>query len=135
MMVSNLIHIDPDTNHFAEMSEVNLINNQISKYYAISEYNDFVNSLGKEIIALTFNIRSYRHNIDNFHTIFNGSNSYPEIIVLTETWFTDEYTEELEGYTSNHTVRDYRAGGVSIMIKNTISSHNLSSLSYASNDI
>ena len=49
--------------------------------------------------------------------MFSDDSDYPECIVLCETFFTKEYSEELPGYNSNHVMRESKSGGVSIYIK------------------
>ena len=47
----------------------------------------------------------------------------PQIILLTETWFSNESVWNLEGYVSNHTIWPNRRSGGSIYVKINISKH------------
>ena len=65
-----------------------------------------------------------------------GLNSLPEIIILTETWFKIETIQNIDGYTSYHTVRDLgRSGGVSIFVKNSIESTQIDELCISNSTI
>ena len=50
----------------------------------------------------------------------------PQIIILTETWFSNENAWNLEGYASYHTIRpNRRSGGVSDYVNNNLASNKL----------
>ena len=54
----------------------------------------------------------------------------PEIIILSETWFTEDYQDNIGGYSSFHTVRsNRRSGGVSVFVKHAILSKKIPHLS------
>ena len=76
----------------------------------------------KNLFILNFNIRSFNSNIDEFYLFINELNLKPDIVVLTETWFAEQSTANLEGYYGYHCTRlqGHLGGGVSIYIKMAI---------------
>ena len=76
----------------------------------------------KNLFILNFNIRSFNSNIDEFYLFINELNLKPDIVVLTETWFAEQSTANLEGYYGYHCTRlqGHLGGGVSIYIKKAI---------------
>jgi hypothetical protein len=44
------------------------------------------------------NIRSFSKNSDEFILYFSQLQLPIDIMILTETWFTGEYTDDIEGY-------------------------------------
>ena len=55
----------------------------------------------------------------------------PNILCLTETWFSPETISSIPGYKGCHVTRDGRSGGVSAYVKECISSRQLDDFSYA----
>ena len=62
--------------------------------------------------------------------------SYPNVLVLTETWFSPDYIDTLNTYSSFHLFRqNRRSGGVSALIKNTFVSRLINKFSFVDDDI
>ena len=60
----------------------------------------------------------------------------PQIIILTETWFSNENAWNLEGYASYNTIRPIRrSGGVSVFVKNNLVSNKLQNLCICNENI
>lgn len=129
-MPDSLIQIDPDINHFN-----NFNSNLNCKYYSINEYNYLARNTN-DLIVMTYNLRSFQSHIDHVHSMMHSSESYPEILVLTETWFTDEYDDTIPGFFPYHSIRSTRrSGGVSVLVKDQLSSRLWPGCSYVTNDI
>ena len=63
--------------------------------------------------------------------MFEDEVCFPEILVLSETWFTSQYQENIQNYSAYHTIRDpQRSGGISIFVKNHIFSKKLESFCF-----
>ena len=60
-------------------------------YYNCDELNDAVFH-NNELLIFTHNIRSFNRNFDNFSLLLDNIKSNVDVIVLTETWFTEELT-------------------------------------------
>ena len=68
-------------------------------------------------------------NLDNLLCIFD-ENNMPDIFILTETWY-DGYTPNvIPGYSGYHSVRIGRSGGVSVYVKNQITSSKIEAQSF-----
>ena len=125
---NSLNDVDPDDNYF----DFSLSTSNQCKYISLDAYTGI---LGNHVSIFNFNIRSFRKNIDSFMGGFSDKN-YPDILNLTETWFTDSYSEGICGYDCFHTIRsDRRSGGVSLYIKSSFESRLVKELSYVSDSI
>jgi len=83
-----------------------------------------------------FNIRSYNKNSDELCVFLEQLASRPDVIVLTETWFTEDTVSDIAGFTAYHVYRiDRRGGGVSIFVKNEYNSSSVTHLSYVGENI
>jgi len=77
------------------------------------------------------NIRSFHSNGDELVLLIDQLATRPDVLVLTETWFTDSYLGEIYGYEARHVYRrDRRGGGVSIFIKKGYKFKLISQFSY-----
>ena len=131
---TNLEHIDPDHNHFEVLLSENSYHHA-TKYYTVSEYNEFINAKEDYLTFMNYNIRSYNANSNSFQAMFENEKAFPNVLILSETWFTPNYTENLNGYTSYHTFRSTRrSGGVSVYINDKLKSNIVTEFSFA-NDI
>jgi len=75
-------------------------------------------STRKKFSVFHLNIRSFQRNSDEFNILLEQLAVRPSVVVLTETWFTTQYTGDLEGYDAYHTFReDKRGGGVSVYVR------------------
>ena len=78
---------------------------------------------------MSYNIRSYCANSDSFFCFFDQGN-LPEFLIFTETWFTEFNIKNIPGYLAYHTIRkEGRSGGVSIYVRDTISSFKVEEIS------
>lgn len=70
---------------------------------------------------LTFNIRSYQRNFDNFYSILQRLDCELDVIVLTECWLSDGLLLELlPGYTGSRTyLQSNKNGGVVVYTKSS----------------
>ena len=128
--------IDPDLQYFSEFNDL-VESGEQSNYHSPEEYNSLCsNNLPLKI--LSYNIRSFRANADSFFTIFND-HSLPDILVLTETWFSNEFKSEIPSYQGYHTIRQNshasRSGGVSIFVRSSFSSKLIQNLSFSNDTI
>ena len=114
----------------------NLIDSKTTSYLNLYDYIKLNNDSIEDIVFFNYNIRSYNVNSDSFHALFDSDNHYPHILTLTETWFTEDYSEGINGFDAYHTVRHSgRSGEISIYVKSYIKSKNLPNLSFANIDI
>lgn len=89
--------------------------------YNISEINDLIESSPQNFTIFHHNIRSFSKNIDELSATLDqiNVNGVIDIIVLSETWFTEESCTELESYSGFHVHRkDRRGGGLSVYVHN-----------------
>ena len=106
-----------------------------SQYFSVSQFNALINDSQNLLTIINFNIRSFYGNSDNFFCLFDDGNM-PQIIILTETWFSNENAWNLEGYESYHTIRpNRRSGGVSVYVKNNLVSNKLQNLCICNENI
>ena len=83
---------------------------------------------------LNYNIRSFNKNANCFLPIIEKSD--PHIVILSETWFKDEFQSPITNFNDHHTVRsDRQSGGVSVYVKDTLPSRKVPELSYVNSDI
>ena len=96
---SNNDSIDPDLNYdfYSGCNEAQC------KYYSLSEYLNLGSD--KSVSILNYNIRSFERNFDSFASGFYP-NELPNIICLTETWFSVNEASEIPGYTGYHMIRE-----------------------------
>ena len=105
--LSNLNELDPDDNYFGFSQNTP----DLCQYVSLDVYESFS---GNHVSCINYNIRSFKKNIDGFLGSFSNNN-YPDVLNLTETWFSEDYSEGINGYNSFHTIRkDRRSGGVSL---------------------
>ena len=84
--------------------------------YDKSSFNLYANIKGLSI--LNFNIRSFRANIESFLTYIQQLKIILDIIVLTETWFSENQMDFISGYKQYNCYRkDKVGGGVSIFFR------------------
>ena len=116
-----LNRLDPEANYFEQQS-INYSPIQPSNYISITDFNSLDTNSTNTLSLLTYNIRSFRRNHDHLTPLLNNYASYPDILSITESWFSENYTSELNGYVGFHTTRKGRAGGgTSIYVKSDIS--------------
>ena len=135
MMFDQILEsIDPDENYFQVNDEFN--SNFRSQYITIDEYNSIMNSSEQYFTIYNYNIRSYFSNSTSFFSSFVDETSFPDIYVLSETWFRRDNTMNIQGYKSYHTVRESRrSGGVSVYVDSKYFSSQIGNYSYANDTI
>ena len=131
---NHLLDLDPDNNYY----DNNINENHIFSIY--DSVNDFINknpiSLNDSnfLSVVSQNIRSINQNLDNFLCLFSDDNM-PDIFILSETWHSINTPVVIPGYLGYHTIRQGRAGGVSVFIKNQLNSCFIEQLSFANDFI
>ena len=82
------------------------------------------------------NIRSFGHNVNEFNVLIDNLKFYPEILVLTETWFSTGTCTEILGYEGYHVHRGgRRCRGVSVFVKSGIQSYAVEEHTYVTNEL
>lgn len=131
---SLLDEIDPDQHYFDELYSI--VDQNQTKYFSVRDYNNLCIENRSHITLMNYNVRSFRANSDTMVSMFYEECSHPEILVLSETWFTDQLQDGLNSYCSYHTVRsNRRSGGVSVFVRQCFSSRKLFDLSFANETI
>ena len=129
---SPLENIDPDENFLGELDiDCNC------DYETLDAFGNIMNEDHKFITILNYNVRSFSANIDCCLSQFDERNSLPNILVLSETWFTPGNIRELSGYSGFHTIREtnQRSGGISIYVGQSIFSYKIPSLCISNENI
>ena len=119
-------NINPDSNYHLFTQNTN----SICRYMSINEYNASLN-FNNYFSILSYNIRSFDKNFDSFSCGLSPQ-SMPDILCLSETWFSRNITSEIPGYSGYHVTRDGRSGGISLFTKKKFDSRFLRDLSYSS---
>ena len=134
MVIHNLDFIDPDLNYFGDVH--NYSDHSQSKYITIEEYNELMLNTDRLFTIYNYNIRSYSANSNSFFSTFDSLSCYPDVLVLTETWFTPNYTVDLPSYHSFHSTRnERRSGGVSVFISKKLNANKVSNLCFVNDTI
>ena len=69
------------------------------------------------------NACSFGPNFDKFQALFNSCNLAPDVLILSETWFTHDKPRELTCYIAHHVTRPNGCGGGnSVFINDSIKS-------------
>ena len=92
---------------------------EISKYYDLDLYNECFTNQTRDMLSIYhLNIRGAHNNKTKLETLVHCLKHQPDIIALTETWFTetDEQDFMLDGYQIFNVVRKLPHGGTSILI-------------------
>ena len=131
---SDLLDIfDPDKNYFENQFDCISSTTQ-SNYINIFDFHEIPLSSSK-LRLISYNIRSFAANSDTMFAMLNNG-SFPDILCLSETWFTSETTQDIDGCTCYHVTRPTRrSGGVSVYVRNSIQSELVSYHSYCSDVI
>ena len=121
-----LENLDPERNYdvFSECNE------NTCDYISLENY--LLTSRDAGLSVISYNIRSFNKNFDNFLSAFSRSN-LPTILNLTETRFSKDFTVDLDGYNSYHVTRDNEtpSGGTSIYVQSHLKSRIINHLSYS----
>jgi len=101
------------------------------KYYSVEAFSHLLEEKNCKFFIFNFNVRSFSKNSDEICGILGKLSNRPDVIVFTETWFTEGTVAELDGYNSFHTYRnELRGGGVSIYVSKQYSGSYVSQWSY-----
>ena len=112
MFDHSMSDIDPDENYFDG------ILSNACQYYSPTDYKTLSSNLNCDLIIFNYNVRSFNANKESFFALLDCMTDYPDVLVLTETWFSPESEVNITGYNAFHTTRSDRVGGgVSIFIK------------------
>ena len=90
---SNLDYIDPDMQLYSDYNSMMECSIQ-SKYYSPDEFRSLCR-LRKSLKVLAYNVRSFNANIDPLLALFEKTSDYPDVLLISETWFTSEYKVEI----------------------------------------
>jgi len=108
------------------------------QYYLPEQVSSlFWNGIRDNFSIFHLNIRSFNKNSDDLSVVLDQLGPKPDVIVLTETWFSsDNCNGELPGFSAQHVFRsDRRGGGVSVYIKNKYKSHLIPQWSFISENL
>ena len=85
--------------------------------FSPEQFNHEFSSSNRKLFIINLNIQSYYAHIDEFTAFIDELYRFPDVIILTETWKSNDRTAEIEGYKSYHCNRSTRrGGGVSVFI-------------------
>ena len=97
-------------------------------YYDTRHFdNCFKDSSGMFILHL--NINSFNANGDQMLAYLSRLSKKPQVLVISETRFSEEFHSNIEGYVAYHTFRPGIGGGISVFVDNGIKSEHLPELS------
>jgi len=99
-------------------------------YYTSDSFRRDVNvNSESNLLFLHHNIRSFHRNFDELSVFLENIDSKFHVIILTETWFTEDNKASIDGYNAHHLFRDGKTGGgVSIYVCNSFSSKQIDNL-------
>ena len=107
--------LDPDLNFFDMFSP--------SNEFTIEQFNSFLKNEKINVSYLKiigYNIRSFHRHIDEFISLLQNANYLSDIIILSETWLTNENKEYaiINRYQSKHIIREIGcSGGISVFMQ------------------
>ena len=123
---------DPDHNYYDAIIDEN---NLFTNFTSVSEYlNSCIDKDKNFLTIFCQNIRSLNSNLDDFISLF-PSNNMPDVFIFSETWYNVNTVISITGYSSFHTVRDGRSGGVSIFFKSYLNVIHMPELSLSNTNI
>ena len=102
----------------------------ICNKYDTNTFRSTFNIVDK-FIVFHQNVRSFQKNGDEFILFLTSLDSQFDVIILSETWFSDGYEQHISGFRSYHTCRsDRRGGGVSVYVSEKLKSYIIPDLSF-----
>lgn len=105
-----------------------------TNYTNVGEFNEDRNT--DKFYMFHQNIRSFNKNFDEFSVFLNQIKTDIDIIVMTETWFSNSNVCNIEGYNGYHVFRsNIGGGGVSIYVRETIKSIQIENSSFINDAI
>jgi len=109
----------------------------LNSYYSdFNELSDLYSNSNDLISIYHFNVRSFAKNGDDVLLFLSGLPSLPDVIVMSETWFSDDYVEEINGYSGHHVYRNARrGGGVSVFVNDRFRATLLPQQCYIQDDL
>ena len=120
--------MDPELNYF------NHENVNISESLTVDEYNSLCRQNLDFLKICSQNIRSFNRNFNDFLNCFDDV--FPDVLVITETWFDEFNIQNTQNYNSFHTIRTVnRSGGISIFVKSSFLCQKIDHLSFANQTI
>jgi len=109
---------------------------RVARYYNESQFDDLVRINKFNFFLCHFNIRSFNANADEMFLFLSRLAVLPDVIVLTETWFSPGFVYDIDGYSGHHVYRsDRRGGGVSVYVRCVHSSDFVPEFSFLEPDI
>ena len=98
------------------------IHNGSCSAFSPEQFNRQFNMSNRKLFVMNFNIRSFNSNIGDFSFFLDELVRKPDVIILTETWNSEDKSAEIEGYRSFHCNRsiDRIGGGVGIYVKDDL---------------
>ena len=111
---------------------------EISKYYDLNAYNDSFKYQNPDLLSILHcNIRGAHNNKVALESLLHSLKHQPQIIALTETWFTETDKENffLDGYNIFHVVRESPHGGSSILVLKELDSELYQQFSFTNQEI
>ena len=117
---NRLNDLDPDVNFFNPL-HVNDLNSS-SNYQSIHDFKQLDVNKSTTLSIVHLNVCIFGASFDKFRALFAYCNLVPDILLLSETWFTQDSSRELGGYKGHHvTRRNRRGGGMSVFVNDIIS--------------
>ena len=110
--------IDPDVNHFNQVSDLSSCT-----YCDFDKFPSESIKMNGGFSVMNFNIRSFFKNCDEFMSILKNPDLNIDVITLSETWLHDDTYQlcTIPGYQGFHSYRQNKeGGGVSVFVKETL---------------
>ena len=95
--------IETDTKHLNEDFESSFSNNVDKKISSVSDYNSIASYSENDLIMMHLSICGYRAHIDDPHSMFDNSTTYPHVLIPSETWFSEQSISDSQGFKGHHT--------------------------------
>ena len=90
--------------------------------YTINQFNTTFNRNNKKFLVMNFNIQCFDTKIDEFLVFLDKMKLIPDIIILSETWFSPSTCREITGYKDYNCTRPFLndRGGVTIYVHESL---------------
>ena len=99
-------------------------------YFSVDQYNCLPTEKS-DFKIFHQNIRSFNRNFDELSGFLNSLSSDIDVLILTETWFSESLISDVDGYDGFHVRRSAgHGGGVSIYVKSSIPAQAVPDKSY-----
>ena len=122
-VMQSLYEIDPDANFINDVFP-SLNSFTQSNYTSVEEFNGIISNTKPILSFISYNVRSFNANCDEYFCMYHSEDNYPDIMIFTETWLTENTAVNIPGYEAFHVVRkgSGRGGGVSVFVRSTLDS-------------